>query len=659
MGKHLRRFFEDCAAGRRAHLDGASQEGKGVKDSHQGGTFNTIIVYPSKTHQRRISALSGERFNRSNADEKVGPMSRKEFFPQALLWLMLCTFLLLLGGVAQAANEKKWDFSKYPQGRMPSEFETAYYGPYLKYGVPRGVWSILSDKGHNVLCASMISNKELEVGGTAHLLALVKGFECLDGDFSANLKLVSGRYGTGVGIVWRYHDPMNYMVLRHNAQEKEISLYRTIDGCVTDLFFLKLPSLETNKWDTLGVKVRGERIEIFLDGRKIGSVLDHSIDKKGRVGLWLRGRITAYFKDFTIEDAGGNAADLAGKLPPDVTSWDITTVDAAKGSGHYCSLQFNRKDEPGIAYYDINLKNARYAALADKSWHVETIDGRVDTGYFTGLAYNRINEPNIVYCIDSLGPSRDSPYSGPHFAYKRRNKWNIVFGFDRGGIANGVMALDRDDYPHIAYMDKTSRRLKYSHWNGANWTTEMMTPIERVPAVVPSGVSIAVDSKNSPVIAYQDLSISALQYATRKSAGSWSVETVDKQADPIIPGAYCSVALDRKDNPHIAYYVRGQKVLKYATRKKNGKWETTVVDNDEDVGAYSSLALDKNGKPHIAYCDFTRGIIRYCYQDGKRWKIVKTNCQGYYPSLSLDKQGKPHIAFYDKEMDCLRIACPK
>lgn len=581
------------------------------------------------------------------------------------LILPLSLFLILLFFVpgqqdALGANVRKWDFSKIPVGTLPEEFQKEFFGPYLKYEEVRGTWQVKEFEGKHFLCGENLDTKDMEVGGAARSFLIVKDLECLDGDFSVRFKVVSGKNNPEVGIVFRYLDPQNYYEARYNYMEKNYEIFRVIDGMATDVIGpIDISAEGINEWHSMRATIQGCKIQASFDGTFKGEAVDNAIPRKGRCGLLVRGKTSVYYDDFAITGKGGDERTLARKLPAGTEAWEIATVDGGKGTGRYCSLAFNEYWEPGIAYYDFTQKNPKYASRTSRGWNVETIDPRVDTGYYMALSYNRINEPNVVYFPDFLGPSRDRPYAGLHFAYKRRGAWNVVYAFVRGSVYSSSLALDRDGYPHIAYMDKRDRAFKHCYWNGSYWTIEQFATVKVINMDMPMEVCIAINSKNLPVIAYHDPGKRSLQYAYKQNDGTWAVETVDREEAPLAAGLYLSLALDKGDVPHLGYYVRNQKSLKYAHKKDKKTWETAIVDKDGDVGQYNSIDIDRDGNPHIAYVDCTGGIIRYASQQKEKWSIRKTNCQGYYPSLKLDIRGLPYIAFYDRITDCLRIAHPR
>ena len=95
-------------------------------------------------------------------------------------------------------------------------------------------------------------------------------------------------------------DPNNYYVVRANALEDNVRLYR--DGERRRSQFAgadtKVPS---GKWQELRLVARGSRFEVFLDGRSLYSATDTTIPAAGRVALWTKADSVTQFNDLRIQ----------------------------------------------------------------------------------------------------------------------------------------------------------------------------------------------------------------------------------------------------------------------------------------------------------------------------------------------------------------------
>ena len=61
------------------------------------------------------------------------------------------------------------------------------------------------------------------------------GVTATDLDLSVRFKPVSGAVDQAAGLVWRYRDKDNYYVVRANALENNVVLYKVESGRRTDL----------------------------------------------------------------------------------------------------------------------------------------------------------------------------------------------------------------------------------------------------------------------------------------------------------------------------------------------------------------------------------------------------------------------------------------
>jgi len=138
-----------------------------------------------------------------------------------------------------------------------------------------------------------------------------------------------------------------------------------------------------------------------------------------------------------------------------------------------------------------------------------------------------------------------------------------------------------------------------------------------------------------------------LATAAVASAGEWIITTVDDYEDEV--GAFCEIALDGEDVPHIAYWDAVNHSPRYAFYD-GSSWCITVID-PMDRGGYLGLALDEAGYPHICYAHqyWPYGAeLKYAFYDGSTWYITMVDDNGYagnHCSIALDSQGRPHIAY--------------
>ncbi|HUE20905.1 MAG TPA: hypothetical protein VMQ86_04445 [Bryobacteraceae bacterium] len=139
-------------------------------------------------------------------------------------------------------------------------------------------------------------------------LAILNKTTVKDGDLSVKVKPVAGKEDRAGGLVFRYRDPDNYYLVRANALENSILLYKVEDGKRIPLasrgappnsFGVKHP-VPLNQWSMLKVQFRGPLFSVYFNHRRLFEVLDTTFGQPGKVGLWTRADGVTYFDDFRI-----------------------------------------------------------------------------------------------------------------------------------------------------------------------------------------------------------------------------------------------------------------------------------------------------------------------------------------------------------------------
>lgn len=130
-----------------------------------------------------------------------------------------------------------------------------------------------------------------------------------DGTLSAKFKAMSGNTDQAAGLVWRYKDPDNYYVVRANALEDNVVLYKVENGQRTSLAPKGTPSktygvkhpVPKQTWSALAVSFQGNAFTVSFDGQRLFEVEDPTFAAAGKVGLWTKADSVTYFDDFQIE----------------------------------------------------------------------------------------------------------------------------------------------------------------------------------------------------------------------------------------------------------------------------------------------------------------------------------------------------------------------
>jgi hypothetical protein len=143
-------------------------------------------------------------------------------------------------------------------------------------------------------------------------LAIWDGASAKDGAVSVKFKTVSGSIDQGAGLVWRYRDPDNYYIVRANALEDNVVLYKVQNGervslapkgAVSKAYGVK-HKIPKQTWTTLNVEFHGSLFSVSLDGQKLFDVEDSTFAGAGKTGLWTKSDSVIYFDDFEVVREG-------------------------------------------------------------------------------------------------------------------------------------------------------------------------------------------------------------------------------------------------------------------------------------------------------------------------------------------------------------------
>ncbi len=416
-------------------------------------------------------------------------------------------------------------------------------------------------------------------------------------------------------------------------------------------------------WD--GVAWQTEVVEAGLEGTNWMETTSLALD--GGVP-----HVAYYLEDLTLVRYAHKSGSILS--PSKDAAWQAETIDQGAITGVHASLALDGADRPHIAYYEDQREDLLYAAWDGAQWQITTVDvnGSSATDGSVSLTLDAAGFPHISYRDDTDAFGLD-PH-GLKYAHWDGATWQIGYVDQVGRAGRGSsIALDSAGQPHISYynlpyLGAGEDRLRYAHWDGANWQVQTVDPVRQ--KYIDSPTSLTLDSADRPHIAYMDGDAEDLKYA-RWDGAQWLIQTVDSAGNV---GTYPSLALDAADRPHISYRDRTNDDLKYA-RWDGAQWLTETVTSTGDVGYYTSLALDSAGRPRITYYDKTDGDLQYAFwtdsahsassgqahsaSSGHTWQIeaVTSGYQvGYYSSLVLDSVDLPHIAYQNHSQGDLEYA---
>ena len=215
----------------------------------------------------------------------------------------LSVVVMVVTAITVIAKPKTWNFDNHKMQELPSGWLSEHTGQGSK-----GNWKVLADptapSRPNVLA-------QLSDDATNYRfpLAIIEKMTYKDVVLSVRFKTISGKRDQGAGLVWRLRDANNYYIVRANALENNVVLYKMQDGKRISLAPKRTPEktygvktpVPGNTWNQLAVAAKGNLFTVSLNGQKLFEVEDNTFVEAGKIGLWTKADSVIYFDDLTAE----------------------------------------------------------------------------------------------------------------------------------------------------------------------------------------------------------------------------------------------------------------------------------------------------------------------------------------------------------------------
>jgi 3-keto-disaccharide hydrolase len=162
-------------------------------------------------------------------------------------------------------------------------------------------WTIESDE------TAPSKSKVLKQSGRATYPLLLKNDTNIkDGFVEIKFKAIAGSEDRAAGIVWRSRDANNYYVVRANALEDNVVLYKTVKGTRSSLDIVGRKggygvnvAVPSGTWHTLRVDFKASRFTVSFNGKQLFEVEDSTFTDAGKVGLWTKADSVTLFDEVT------------------------------------------------------------------------------------------------------------------------------------------------------------------------------------------------------------------------------------------------------------------------------------------------------------------------------------------------------------------------
>ncbi len=143
--------------------------------------------------------------------------------------------------------------------------------------------------------------------GQAYPLLLKDDINLQDGFIQVKFKAVAGSEDRAAGLVWRAKDANNYYVVRANALEDNVVLYKTVKGARSALDIVGRKggygvdfSVPADQWIDLRVDFKGSRFVVRYNNKVLFEVDDSTFNDGGMVGLWTKADSVLLFDQITF-----------------------------------------------------------------------------------------------------------------------------------------------------------------------------------------------------------------------------------------------------------------------------------------------------------------------------------------------------------------------
>ncbi len=185
------------------------------------------------------------------------------------------------------------DLSRFAVGPLPPDFLTSWRTG--KGAI--GDWRVVEDASASQ--GKAIAQLSADPTDYRFPLAVYQPLQAHDVEASVRFKAVSGKGDQAGGLAVRLADVDNYYVVRANALEGNVNLYRVVKGRRQQIAgaSAKVPS---GVWHTLTLRAEGDRLSVSFDGKPLLTHSDRTFAGPGKVALWTKADSVTHFDRLEI-----------------------------------------------------------------------------------------------------------------------------------------------------------------------------------------------------------------------------------------------------------------------------------------------------------------------------------------------------------------------
>jgi hypothetical protein len=249
----------------------------------------------------------------------------------------------------------------------------------------------------------------------------------------------------------------------------------------------------------------------------------------------------------------------------DGTTWQKQVIPiSSEVLASYNSIALDKNDYPTIAVYeyrgpkgsDMRIR-MRTVTWNGKYWEMRTVDGQEGSGKVNSMLADSQGNFHLAYAQVVAGEMRYAFWNGKAWSLEKIESREDA-GLQYVGLACAI-ALDKQDNPHVTYLNEATLQVKYAYKKNGQWYREVVDQITGIPGELDRN-SITLDDQGRPYLAYHDARLGLLMVA-HKEGSRWVAETVDSNA----AGFNSSIQIDH-GVLWVSYADEGNRTLKVAHR---------------------------------------------------------------------------------------------
>jgi len=211
---------------------------------------------------------------------------------RTILWAALAFLYLATAARAQGMGGSI-DLSRYAVGPLPPDFLTSWRTG--KGAI--GDWRVVEDPSASQ--GKAIAQMSADPTDYRFPLAVYQPLQAQDVEASVRFKAVSGKGDQAGGLAVRLTDADSYYVVRANALEGNVNLYRVVKGRRQQIAGASA-KVSSGVWHTLTLRAEGDQLSVSFDGKPLLTHSDRTFAGPGKIALWTKADSVTHFDRLEI-----------------------------------------------------------------------------------------------------------------------------------------------------------------------------------------------------------------------------------------------------------------------------------------------------------------------------------------------------------------------